>query len=183
MSKPIAGHQYKVNILALNRIKIINEKNEIILLSSLWKEQPAVIVFIRHFGCIGCSSHIDQIWSMREQLEKNGTRIFFIGSGSPYLISEFKKEHKLANTQVFTDPGLESFKAAGLLQINFDKLDEQSLEKIAELEKKGYTNRIYEGSGSITQLGGVVAIKPSGTVTYHFVSEFIGDFDQPTDWK
>lgn len=95
MGQVLSGHQHKVNILSLNRLKVFNENNEQVLISSLWRESPAVLVFVRHFGCISCRGHIDQVWGMRDTIQKNGTKIFFIGSGSPYIISQFKKENNL----------------------------------------------------------------------------------------
>lgn len=176
-------NQSKIDILTLNRLKIINEKNEQVLISSLWKESPAVIIFIRHFGCISCRAHVEQVWSKKEQIKKNGTKIAFIGSGASYLISQFKSEFGITDAPIYTDPTLKTFDACGLLHIDTETLDSSSLEKISEFEKKGYALTQMNNDGSDSQLGGVLAMKPPGIVTYHFVSEFIGNFDNPTDWK
>lgn len=183
MGKVLNSHQHKVNILTLNRLSIFNEKNEEVLISSLWREGPVVLVFVRHFGCISCRGHIDQVWNMREKIQKNGTKIFFIGSGSAYLISQFKKENNLESAVIFTDPTLATFKASGLIHTNTQDLDHLSLKAIKDLEAKGYTLKVIDNDGDDTQLGGVVSLKPPGEVTYHFISEYIGDFDQPSDWK
>ena len=34
----------------LENIKVFNEKGETIRLGELWRERPAVLVFVRHFG-------------------------------------------------------------------------------------------------------------------------------------
>ncbi|MBP9680204.1 MAG: redoxin domain-containing protein [Bacteriovorax sp.] len=183
MGQVLTGHQHKVNILTLNRLKILNEKNEEILISSLWKNNPVVLVFVRHFGCISCRGHIDQVWNMRESIQKTGAKIYFIGSGSAYLISQFKKENSLESAVIYTDPTLATFKASGLIHTNTADLDSSSLRAIKELEARGYALKIIENDGDDTQLGGVVFMKPPGQVTYHFISEYIGDFDHPSDWK
>lgn len=183
MGQVLGGHQDKVNILSLNRLKIFNEKNEQVLVSSLWKEGAAVLVFVRHFGCISCRGHIDQVWGMRDSIQKNGAKIIFIGSGSPYIISQFKKENNLEKAIIYTDPTLSTFKAAGLIHTNTVDLDQASLKAIKDLESRGYSLKIIDNDGDDTQLGGIVFIKPPGQVTYHFISEYIGDFDQPEDWK
>lgn len=183
MGKNYSGIQNKINILTLNRIKIKNEKNEEIIMSSLWRDHPVVMVFVRHFGCISCRSHIEQVWSMKDQIQKNGTKIVFIGSGAPYVISKFKEEFNMTNVPIYTDQTLESFKACGLIHTDTANLDVDSLRMIKELESRGYSLKIIENDGDDTQLGGVVGIKPPGLVTYHFVSEYIGDFDRPQDWK
>ncbi len=178
MGKAFNSNQNKVDILTLNRLKIVDEKNREILISSLWKDKPVVIVFIRHFGCISCRSQIDQVLALKDEIQKNGSRIVFIGSGSPYLISEFKKDLNLGEIQIFTDQTLETFKASGLIHTNTEVLDANSLRMISALEKKGYALKIIKNDGDDTQLGGVVAIKPPGLVTYHYISEWIGDFDE-----
>jgi peroxiredoxin len=174
--------QQKIDILTLNRLKIINERNEEIVLSSLWKDHPAVIVFIRHFGCISCRSHIDQVWSKKDKIESNGTKIYFIGSGSPYLISQFKKDCNITEARIFTDQTLESFKASGLIHTNTKVLDASSLKKIKELEAMGYSLKKIENDGDDTQLGGIVAMKPPGIVGFHFISQYIGDFEDKKIW-
>ncbi len=170
--------QEKVNILELKRLKIINERNDSFYLSELWQSSPVVIVFVRHFGCISSRSHIDLVWSNREQIRKSGSQIVFIGSAAPHVIPEFKKEFNLIDVPIYTDPTLETFKATGLIHTDTNSLDAKSLSMIKELERKGYSLKIIENDGDDTQLGGVIAIKPPGLVTYHFVSKFIGDFDE-----
>ena len=39
-----------ISIQQLGQISALNEKSTTITLSDLWKEKPAVLVFIRHFG-------------------------------------------------------------------------------------------------------------------------------------
>lgn len=173
-------NQQKINILTLNRLKVLNEKNESILISSLWKDNPVVLIFIRHFGCISCRSHVDQVWNRREDFKKKGVELAFIGSGDPYLISTFKQDFKLESTPIYTDPSLATFEACGLRHIDTKNLDVKSMNAISLLEKRGYELKLIKDDGSDTQLGGVVAIKPPGIVTYHFVSDYIGDFDGPT---
>jgi len=170
--------QEKIDILALKRLKIFNEKNEAIYLSELWQNKPVVIIFVRHFGCISSRSHIDLVWANREQIRKSGSGIVFIGSADPQVIPEFKKEFNLVDVPIYTDPTLETFKATGLIHTDTKNLDAKSLKMIKELELKGYTLKIIQNDGDDTQLGGVIAIKPPGLVTYHFISKFIGDFDQ-----
>ncbi len=177
MKQLINSNQKKVDILSLNRLRVLDEKNEYIVLSSLWRDNPAILVFIRHFGCISCRAHVEQVWSKKNELQKNGTKIFFIGSGSPYLINQFRLDCNIKEARIFTDPGLESFTASGLIHTNTKNLDSASLKKIAELEKLGYSLKIIENDGDDTQLGGIVAMKPPGIVTYHFISTYIGDFE------
>lgn len=59
----------------------------------------------------------------------------------------------------------------------------KTLKKMFELRKLGYENKITDfQSGSHKQMGGVVALKDPGVLLYHFVSEYLGDLDNPEDW-
>lgn len=120
------------------------------------------------------------MWNRREDFRKKGVELAFIGSGAPYLISTFKQDFNLQSTPIYTDPTLATFEACGLRHVDTKNLDAKSLNAISLLEKRGYELKLIKDDGSDTQLGGVVAIKPPGIVTYHFVSDYIGDFDEPT---
>jgi hypothetical protein len=84
-----SGDQQKIDILALNRMKLLDENEEEVLVSSYWKEHSVVLIFIRQFSCIACRAHVDQIIKKKSELEKKRTKVIFIGNGSPYMIKVF----------------------------------------------------------------------------------------------
>jgi hypothetical protein len=82
--------QQKVDILSLNRLRVLDENKNEILFKSFLDQESITIVFVRHFGCIACRAHIDQIWNVFRKTKNYKARIVFIGSGSPYVIKAFK---------------------------------------------------------------------------------------------
>ena len=169
--------QQKVNILELNRLKVLDENEESVYISSFWKTNPAILIFIRHFGCIACRGHVDQVWSRKDEIQKNGSKIVFIGNGDSYMISEFKKEMNVLNAPIFTDPTLKTFDAIGLFRGVGAILNPRSIKEMIKLYNKGYSQgKIQKGNGFHTQLGGIIIMKPPGIVTYHYVSQYIGDY-------
>lgn len=173
---------HRVNFLALSRLKVLDENGREIIMSNFWKNKAVVIVFVRHFGCIACRAHVDQIWNKRGDIKKN-SNIVFIGNGKPEVIEHFKEDVNARDALIFTDPTLEVFDACGLKRGIFNLVNPKSLKGAIGLSKEGYSQGAWDTrTGTHTQMGGVVAIKPPGNVVYHFVSEYLGDFDKPEDW-
>ena len=176
-----ANHQ--VDILALSRLKVLDEDSNPILLSSFWKNNNVVLIFVRHFGCIACRAHIDQVWKKREQFERAKTKIIFIGNGDPALIKSFKQDLNV-DAPIFTDPTMEVFDACGLKRSLLRLFSLSSGKRIIGLSRQGYKQGATFDSrtGTHAQMGGVVAFKVPGIVVYHFIADHLGDFDDSEDW-
>lgn len=170
--------QSMVDTLALKRIIIWNENGDKVYASTLWKSQSVVLVFLRHFGCIACRAHISQITTNKAMLEKNGFKIIFIGNGSPNMIKGFKEDLKIPNALIFTDPTLEIFDACGFNRGLKYLVNAKTVLQGIKLYKDGFTQgEQKKDNGSHLQMGGIIALKPPGIVTYHFASEYLGHFD------
>jgi len=173
--------QQKVDFLALKRLFIRNENNEKVYFSSLWEQSQVIIIFIRHFGCPSCKAHVSDIWAQKDKLKDK--RIVFIGNGQPNMIKSFKEEIRAPDAEIYTDPSLETFEACGLKKglrylVNF-----KSMKSMMALKKKGYHMSEWEdGNGDKTQMGGILAFKDPGLLTYHYVSEYLADFDETEQW-
>lgn len=180
------GNEYNqrvVDILALKRLKVLNEFGEQVRLSTFWDNNTVIFIFVRHFSCIACRAHVDKIWRQRAELEKKKTRIVFIGNGAPSFIGHFKEEMNVQDAEIYTDPSLEVFDACRLNRSALKLLSIKSAAEMMKLKKQGYSQGKWDtDSGIHRQMGGVVAIKHPGKVVYHFVANYLGDFDNPEDW-
>ncbi len=145
--------------------------------SRFWNTQTVILVFLRHFGCIACRSHAQDVWSKREHLQKGGGRIIFIGNGAPTYIDSFREEFGLGNAPIFTDPTLKAFDLGGFRRGVMALVNSKSLSNAVALAKQGHRNGnpLDPGSGSNFQMGGVIVVHPGPRVTYHYVSEALGD--------
>lgn len=158
---------------------LYNEHAQLVPMPSLWAQQPAVMIFLRHFGCIACRAHATQIWQQRTLFEQKGAKIYFIGNGSPRLIAKFKEDLGLRAATILTDPNLRSFEAAGFKRGLMHALGPKSARNVVGLLRDGYRQgRPSRDNGNYLQLGGVVMMSTSGKVKYHFVSEATGDFPE-----
>lgn len=177
----------KIDLALLSDCVVLNESEKQVPLAALWANQPAVLVFLRHFGCIECRSHAKQVWQERDQYEKLGAKISFIGSGQSHYIEGFKAEFNLENAPIYTDPSLRSFAAAGLIQSMSSTVGPKALFKFATLTAQGHRQKGYRPSmGSLTQQGGtlIVCQKSNGAqLLYSFASKQLGDLPGPDDVK
>ena len=172
----------KVDILSLAKCKVLDEAAQEISIYGLWQKQTAIFIFLRHFGCLMCRAHAKQVWGLREQYEKSGAKLYFIGNGSPYLINKFKEDLELTNATIFTDPQLLSFKAAGFRRGFLAALGPKSLLNGRKLFKEGHRQgEKTTENGDLWQLGGVLVIKMDGKVGYHYISQVAGDFSPEKD--
>ena len=108
-----------VDINALANTTVLDSEGRQLKLGQIWSSGPVILIFLRHFACISCRAHASQVWREKEQYQKNGARIVFIGNGDPSFIEEFRSSLDLQGALILTDPSLESFRAAGLRKFEF----------------------------------------------------------------
>lgn len=169
-----------VNIRALAMTSLLNEAGDAVPVHSLWEKQPAILIFLRHFACDQCRIHALDVWKNRELYESKGAKLHFIGNGSPYFLSEFKKAHGLEGASFFTDPSLKIFSAAGFRK-GFWIAPGEAIARAQFLSAAIKQQLRRTGEGSVWQLGGVLAVKPGGKVTYQYTSQMLGDFPPAND--
>lgn len=149
------------------------------LLGRVWKNQTAILVFLRHFACIGCRAHAKQVWDNRAAYEKGGGKIVFVGNGESHFISKFREDLDLKEALIVTDPSLEVFRAAGFNRGFSYILQTKTIVNAFKLFKDGHRQTTYtKEAGTHWQLGGILAVSTKGSILYHYVSEYLGDFPE-----
>ncbi|WP_372656321.1 AhpC/TSA family protein [Halobacteriovorax sp.] len=174
--------QQKVNILTLKRLTVFNEAGEEVKFNTFLENKTITIIFVRHFGCISCRSHVDQIWNLQKLQKNPNNKIIFIGSGKPYVIQSFKEVMGVQDAEIYTDPSLATFDACGMNRGVINLVNTKSLSAMLALKKKGYEQGSFKDSGVHRQMGGVVIFKKPGQLAYHFASEHLGDVDDSKEW-
>jgi len=64
-------------------------------LGDLWRERPAVLVFVRHFGCVFCRQMAVEIHRARHDFEKADVELVVIGHGSPAQAADFRRQQNV----------------------------------------------------------------------------------------
>ena len=172
----------KPDLKALSTGTVLDPDGTVVKISTLWAEHPVVLVFLRHFACIACRAHAEKIWKERSQFEALGAQLVFIGNGLPHFIESFKEDLGLQGSQIFTDPGLSLYKAAGLERSLLATAGPSALGNLLKLRREGFKAAVIgPGVGDVLQQGGVVAIDTQGEVVYQFVSKYQGHCPSPEE--
>jgi peroxiredoxin len=151
-------------------------------LSELWRERPAALVWLRHYGCVHCRDHAVQLDRARQEFEDAGVALALIGHGTPEQAAAFRDSLRIG-LPVLADRRRESYRAAGTKVATMgEMLGPKSVSKglAATLRSAG---RIRQGKviGHPAQLGGVLVVQPDGEVSWSHIAENAGDNATPED--
>jgi peroxiredoxin len=64
-------------------------------LSSLWRERPLVLVFLRYFGCPFCQTQVVQLREAQGRIASAGADVGLVGHGDPRAAAEFATTKRL----------------------------------------------------------------------------------------
>ncbi len=167
------------SISAFYKMNITNLRNpqETMELSSLWKDKPCVLLFLRRLGCKLCRSYAQDMEEHRVELENKGVRVVCLSFESFGEDSDFDqsfdklkfwngpiyKINKKVYELLFNKKGL--FNGLfGLLD-----MDKEALNKANEKKIDGN----LKGDGF--QLGGQFVIDTDGSVKLDHRQKYYGD--------
>jgi prostamide/prostaglandin F2alpha synthase len=150
-------------------------------LGDLWSERPAVLVFVRHFGCVFCRQMAVDIHRHRHQFDEADVELAVIGHGSPAHAADFRKQQNV-DLPLLVDPDRKVYELAGAKVATLNELI--GPRQIMRGLRATIMSRLKQGSvavhqgkiiGHAAQLGGVLVIAPDGSVRYAHLSEESGD--------
>jgi peroxiredoxin len=64
-------------------------------LSSLWSERPAVLVFLRYFGCPFCQTQVVTLRNEHDRIRRAGADVCLVGHGDPDAAAGFATTKRL----------------------------------------------------------------------------------------
>ncbi len=147
---------------------VLDREGRETVLESFWAERPALLLYLRHFGCLCLSAQITELAPRLDELERLGIRTVFISNGDPHFIDTFIERFLLADkpVDIVTDPSLASFRAAGMLRSWWAIFGPRGLWDGIRATADGHVNRFGEGDN--LQQGGVVLVDPEGQVAWYY---------------
>ncbi len=154
--------------------KVLNREGHEIELSSIWADKPALLVFMRHFGCLCLSAQVTELAPRLDELHRLGLHTVFIGNGTPPFIDTFIERFLLTDkpVDIATDPSLASFRAAGLIRSRQATYGPKAIWDAIRATSNGHINRLGEGDN--IQQGGTVLVDPEGRVVWYHRNASIG---------
>ena len=139
---------------------------------SLWAQRTIVLTFIRQYGCLFCRQQVAELRARRAEIEAQGGNIVLIGCGEPEEARDFVNRLDL-DLELYTDPGLKSFDAAGLKRGVLTALKRGSWRAGRAAWRSGF--RQTKTAGNVWQQGGLFVIDQHSRVYFEHVSEWAGD--------
>lgn len=138
-------------------------------------EGATLVVFLRHFGCIGCAMQIGEVAPRLFELHRLGLRTVLVGNGGPRYIDGFVERHGLADKKVVlrTDPTLKIYEAAGFVRSGWATFGPQSIWAGLKARGRGLQNLKTEGDDF--QQGGMMLLDGNRRVVYFHANENLGD--------
>ncbi len=170
MPEAAEGHQFVADELANS--SILTTDGEPIIVSSLWSNRTLVLAFIRQYGCLFCRQQVAELMEKREAIEEAGGTIVLIGCGEPEEAKDFQSRLNLT-FELYTDPGLGTFDAAGLKRGVLTALKRGSWKAGRAAWRSGF--RQTKTAGNIWQQGGMFVLDSRGRKFFEHVSEWAGD--------
>jgi hypothetical protein len=156
----------------LARMTVLDAASTPIELGALWRDRTAVLVFVRHFGCIHCREHVVRLQRHHERIHESGAEMNDLGKVTPSYL-DGNRDQTGFRGPLYTDPSLAVYQAAALERGVARTLDPRGLGAAVKALAGG--RRQGRQQGDQWQQGGVLAIAPDGRVVYHHASARPGD--------
>lgn len=141
-------------------------------LASLWQDQGAVLVWLRHFGCLFCREQVAEMLPHLERIHAAGAELVFISTGAPQFARAFREDHHIT-APILVDPERRSYQALGFARGLGASLDPRTALSAARAIKAGF--RQGRTQGDVAQQGGVLVVDKGGGIRYAHRSAHAGD--------
>jgi hypothetical protein len=157
---------------ALGAATVHDPEGRPVQLAEQWADHPAVIVWLRHFGCVFCREQVAEIRAKRDDIEALGGGIAFVGNGTARAAAWFQKRFAPDST-VLTDPDLVSYRAIGARSGLLSTLGPGAWSAGIRAFRTGARQSTTKGHPY--QQGGLVVMAPGNKVLYAHISATAGD--------
>jgi peroxiredoxin len=144
-----------------------------IRLGSLWTGQAAVLVFLRHYGCIFCREHVAQLREHEQSFRDKGAALAAIGLGDRNFARMFREETDIT-FPLLIDETLQAYRVAELKSANLLHLL-RSDNAAARKRARSGGHRQHKLGQNPFQLGGSFVIGPGNVDRFAHLSQTFGD--------
>ncbi|XP_076616931.1 prostamide/prostaglandin F synthase [Chaetodon auriga] len=165
-----------VDLARVGKNLLKSENGESVELQSLWQDRPAVLFFLRRFGCQVCRWMASEISKLEPDLTTNGVALAGIGPEELGL-KEFK-EGGFFKGSIYVDEQKKSYKDLGFKRYTTLSVVPAALgKKVRDVAAKAKADGIQGNfSGDLLQSGGMLIVAKGGEkVLLHFIQDSPGD--------
>jgi peroxiredoxin len=152
---------FGIDVPSLAGSELLDEAGVGLQANQLWANQPAVLVFVRHFGCLFCREQTAQLQPHEPEIEAAGARLIVVGNGQPRFVSDFRRTTGFEGL-LYTDPTRSAYRACGFNRGVSATVNPTTAKNAVRALRGGF--RQGKTQGDPWQQGGVVAIAPGDEV-------------------
>ena len=163
---------------ALSSATVLDAEGASHQLGELWSDRPAIIVWLRHFGCIYCREQAREYTAVDATLDSAGVRLAFVGNGTPRAARWFHDRFTPEAT-VLTDPGLRTYRLIGARSGLLSTVGPRTWGHALRALRRGARQGMVRGRAF--QQGGTLVMAPGDRVLYRHISAAAGDHPDPAD--
>ncbi len=159
----------------LARAPVLDASGASAPLGSYFGDDATLLVFLRHFGCIGCSIQVAEIAPRLRQFHELGLRSVFIGNGNADHIAGFVERHGLGDKSVtiVTDPTLKTYASLHLPRSIWATFGPRAVLEALQARGRGLQN--YRTEGDDLQQGGLLLLDGDHVVVHRHGNRSLGD--------
>lgn len=159
---------------AIREIELLDGQGEGHAVGNLIKSRIAVLVFLRHFGCIACQEHVG-LWKPHlPEFNEAGARVIFIGNGKPESLRKFLGKTQLRDDQAYTEPTQSIHRELGLVNSLGSTISPGAVFNALRAVTRGNFQTSVEGDPM--QQGGVLIVDASGDIALLHRERQLGDY-------
>lgn len=168
------------DIDALAEITLPDQDGRSTRMRDLWRDGPAVIVWLRQFGCPFCRAYAVELNRARTRFADAGARLILVGQGTPADADRFRR-HLGIELQVLTDADRVTYLWAGTKLATLDELIGPLVVGRALVRMARERVVIGHNTADEAQLGGSIVVTPGGQVLFAHISRDASDVASPAD--
>ena len=166
------------HIDALAEICLPDQDGKSVRLRELWRHGPAVIVWLRQFGCPFCRTYAVELSRLRERFTAVGARLVLIGQGAPADARRFQRRFRI-ELPLLTDADRITYLWAGTKIATLHELIGPVVVARGLLRMARLRVLIGHNTGDEAQLGGSIVVSADGRVVFAHISDDASDVAPP----
>jgi len=149
-----------------------------IRLSSLWHDQPLVLIFVRHLGCPLCRGHLAQVRDQIQRYKDAGAELAAVTMSPAVELAPFREEFQLP-FRLLSDVERAAYRAYGLQR--------GGLLAVAGpgMWKRGWSSWLSFGAGRVVgdpyQMSGSFVIGADGLIRWAHYAKSSADWGETAD--
>ncbi len=166
-------------------VDLLDEKGELVSLSSMWDGQPSLVLLWRHLGC-GCGvERSERLIEEYQEYVDAGLNVVIVAPGEPERVARYKEKYMVPVTML-ADPGYQAHKAFGLGHWSVEQVLYDAPDEYCDLEEE--TGREFQESRKAAgrplvddpwMQSGEFVVAPDGSIRVAYLYNYCADYPDP----